>query len=421
MASSISWLDASSEEQKRMREILGLFSDKESREELGLGQIRDALGDGLFPGTSTLHTRARYMLFSPWIFQQISARRGTLEDARKLELTLVNTLRDQGSRNEGIIGYEAGSALQTMPSTIYWSALSTYGILQNPNLNREQALSLHGAHAATELEELGEATLRAWHAGIPEAPEGFPNEVPEGMELTFEEADWLRERIIYSQPESMLAHLAAQPSLTESAVPWEEPAALAATGERARILHHAQRFSEVIHGAQLLYNLLIAESYEAAGFTKIENPAESFTQRYGEWAQQFVDNQPATDWDIEDFFLVITKIRGSRLGASSEAFVRDWVKILDGADPRTFTTSSAAGDLVRKRESRNKGAMARIGNKKRLETWGGSSGAGRYVYRWSYVKTILGDIQTALATGPTGETPQDRTEPAEILEVAQHA
>ncbi|MGO1736492.1 MAG: DUF6361 family protein, partial [Leucobacter sp.] len=74
MTSTIAWLDASSEEQRRMRDIIRLFADRDSRDELGLGQVRDALGDILFPGSSTLHTRARYLLFIPWIYQEAAAR-----------------------------------------------------------------------------------------------------------------------------------------------------------------------------------------------------------------------------------------------------------------------------------------------------------------------------------------------------------
>jgi hypothetical protein len=66
MPSMIAWLDASREDQRRMREIVNLFTQSESRDELGIGQVRDAFRDSLSPGTSTLHTRARYLLFVPW-------------------------------------------------------------------------------------------------------------------------------------------------------------------------------------------------------------------------------------------------------------------------------------------------------------------------------------------------------------------
>lgn len=65
MASVVTWLDISADEQKRMRELASLFTLRDSRDELGLGLLRDSIADAVFPGTSTLHTRARYQLFVP--------------------------------------------------------------------------------------------------------------------------------------------------------------------------------------------------------------------------------------------------------------------------------------------------------------------------------------------------------------------
>jgi len=66
--SLIAWLDADTDDQARMRDIVKLFTDRDSRDELGLGQVRDAISDGLFPGTSVLLTRARYLLLVPWCY-----------------------------------------------------------------------------------------------------------------------------------------------------------------------------------------------------------------------------------------------------------------------------------------------------------------------------------------------------------------
>ncbi len=52
MPSTIAWLDASREDQRRIREAINLFAQHESRDELGIGQVRDAFSDRLFPGTS---------------------------------------------------------------------------------------------------------------------------------------------------------------------------------------------------------------------------------------------------------------------------------------------------------------------------------------------------------------------------------
>lgn len=65
MASVLAWLDFSERDQRRARELIQLFLQPESRDELGIGTVRDALSDLLFPGISVIQTRARYFLFTP--------------------------------------------------------------------------------------------------------------------------------------------------------------------------------------------------------------------------------------------------------------------------------------------------------------------------------------------------------------------
>ncbi|MFF0719354.1 DUF6361 family protein [Micromonospora sp. NPDC003816] len=59
-----------SHDQQRMRDLPKLFSDAESRDELGVGQVRDAFSGLLYSGTSVLQTRARYPLIVPWCYQE---------------------------------------------------------------------------------------------------------------------------------------------------------------------------------------------------------------------------------------------------------------------------------------------------------------------------------------------------------------
>ena len=58
MTSTFGWLDTDSEQRRRMLEVVDLFKEEGTVDELGIGSIRDALADSLFPGTSDLHTQA---------------------------------------------------------------------------------------------------------------------------------------------------------------------------------------------------------------------------------------------------------------------------------------------------------------------------------------------------------------------------
>ncbi|MGK8889132.1 DUF6361 family protein [Burkholderia gladioli] len=66
--SSIGWIDFSSTDRERVAGVLALLSEAGTLDELGIGQLRDAFADCLFPGFSTVQTRAKYFVTVPQIF-----------------------------------------------------------------------------------------------------------------------------------------------------------------------------------------------------------------------------------------------------------------------------------------------------------------------------------------------------------------
>lgn len=47
-----------------MLDVTSQFGERTTRDELGIGTVRDAFADALFPGTSTIQTRAHYFLIT---------------------------------------------------------------------------------------------------------------------------------------------------------------------------------------------------------------------------------------------------------------------------------------------------------------------------------------------------------------------
>src|SRR4051795_2981625 len=94
--SSLTWLDFSDAERKRALQAVELLSRPETRDELGLGAIRDAFANALFPGISTVQRRARYFLFVPWTFREAerrwAGRADAFERTRRKELQLIEPL-----------------------------------------------------------------------------------------------------------------------------------------------------------------------------------------------------------------------------------------------------------------------------------------------------------------------------------------
>ncbi|MEX2374669.1 MAG: DUF6361 family protein, partial [Dehalococcoidia bacterium] len=130
--SSFAWLDHSETQRRRMMEVIDLFREKATVDDLGLGSIRDTFSELLFPGTSTLHTRAKYLLFVPWLCrqleeEQVSSANGTRR-LRELEIELIHALL-AGGETEGVIGRDARDNLRQLPSLMYWGAVRRHGIL----------------------------------------------------------------------------------------------------------------------------------------------------------------------------------------------------------------------------------------------------------------------------------------------------
>jgi hypothetical protein len=139
-ASSFGWLAHDDGERRRMMEVIDLFRERGTLDELGIGTIRDTFAEHFFPGTSTIQTRARYFLFIPWMYRQLeeervpSSRAG--RRARELHTQLVTSLKKGGvGASAGLIGIDAGDALQRLPSAIYWYGLGRWGTFTRSSIS----------------------------------------------------------------------------------------------------------------------------------------------------------------------------------------------------------------------------------------------------------------------------------------------
>lgn len=405
--SAIAWLDTSAEEQRRVREVLALFAQKETLDELGIGSIRDTFSDALFPGITTIETRARYFLLVPWAYAKESRLgrsaaevRAAVEQSERALVATLNKLPYQ----PGVIGSRAGAGVKNLPSTIYWNGLLTFGILRR-DTGLDQIAGTRPQREAAD--ELACRVGGDWHPTLPLAPEGFPSVLEGGLDLTSAEAAWLRERILESVPETLLAHVVAaeRSPAEESPYPWRDETCQAVAGPAARIVHHAQLFSVAVTGATRLYNVLLAEAYEEAGFTTLRTTADDYRDRYRAWLDEVADARHLlAAWDRQDFWDLV-RSRNPRISPRTQTFVNQWTDhLLDGTAASALTDvaptdavlTTGPRRLIAQRELALKGRQARLANRKLLGQWGGGGGGG-LDYRWGTVKTIVTDIHQGLA------------------------
>ena len=101
-----------------------------------------------------------------------------------------------------------------------------------------------------------EDAAMTWHPKLPNVPAGFP--AATDIHLTREEAQFIQDQIVTTQPQSLLAHIILLP-LANVDFPWEHPAMARFSLRHRELLHHARLLSELIYGAAILYNLMLAE------------------------------------------------------------------------------------------------------------------------------------------------------------------
>ena len=399
MNSSIAWLDTTAEEQRRARELIEFFTQQESRDELGIGQIRDAYSDMLFPGISVIQRRARYYLFVPWCYSRGRAR-GTSGDTSRAkgetqERLLIEALKAANVPDTGLVGKVAGASVKTLASAIYWPGLQRFNILTHDTDRSHLGLIDAAPDDATEL---AERVRGDWDAGLPEPPDGFPREMSSGFDLTSEEAEWLSGRIIVSTDGTALAYLLERGKrIPKSAsAPWD----FIPRG-KFEALEHARWFSVAMDGAVLLYNLLIAERYEAdPDLTGLVEPVAHFRQALEDWHRDDITPhaRDLASWDVQRMWDLLHS-QGLRPSPTTRLFVDAWISAV-----RDGRTANAADDeelraLIRNRELR-KGSQSRLVNDKLLAMWSGGSGVGRLTYRWGTVREIVNDILKGRSNAP---------------------
>jgi len=385
--------------------MLQLFSDKDTVDDLGIGTVRDAISNTLFPGTSVIQTRARYFLFVPWLFRRAEQQhpQRLAAKATDMERSLIETLRTGGDL-AGLIGVDAGKNVRTLPSAIFWSGLIRYGIFLVPSLSIRQ----YGRHVARGLatidaeDEIADRTPSFWQRDIPDPPPDLFRFQTATFDLTREEAEWLCERIISSdRPERASLLSAYVRDLRRGQAPpdidamWDAPLPTDTPTLIARLVHHAERFSCAARGAALLYNLMLAEERSDALESTDGTSVDTYRRLLDEWIAHATRVRLA-EWSaqMDDFWDCVLD-NAVRIPPTTRLFLDAWSNVL-AAGPGGIASSREARDLIRAREIQHKRGQARLANKKRLAEWSGYAGTTALVFRWPQVQRMLRDVATGL-------------------------
>ena len=383
-----------------MQEAVELFREQGTLDDLGIGSVRDAFSNLLFPGTSVLHTRARYFLFIPWIYRRLEQEGARSTEvavrARRYEIRLIDALR-AGGETRGVIGERARSELKQLPSAAYWSGLGALGFRLFHGTQDQYHRSfdgyrqlVRGAPRVSDDEDPIASIYRNWHPTLDALGAEYPGFLEEAeFALTPDEGAFVRELVLRHASKSFMAFVTASGSPSSVAYPWLHPRRAAAAPVVRRQLELAATFSDVMHGAALLYNLMLAQRRQ------FEPLADQLTAWLEQWADSLDTGAAEMDW-VE--FWQVASGGNPGIKSATRLFVEGWFT-------RAVALGASVADdpgtraMVERRERQTKHAQARLSNPRRLETWAAPVGMGRLDYRWSVVQDVVNDVLNATRGG----------------------
>ncbi len=401
----IGWVDFSKEHRKRVLTVLSFLTQRGAVDELGIGVIRDRLADILFPGTSTIQTRAKYFLLVPWIMRDLEKQNLKPDLFLKKLVDAENRMIDvlKASGGEGIIGEISGERLKRKPAEIYWGGLRTYCIFQHQGLSiskytqvagqitkekmtRKQMLKTEDGDYMDDRDAFGMSKLGpSWN--IIEPPDNWQTEL--SIELNYQEAQFLKDRIITApgsrnalwasilKDYSKVANKLNNFMLLEPLV--KEMSSIIQTDYKL-----AFNFSRLIHGAHIRYNMI---------FFRIVENEEQFAKYEDQWNQWAMDMRAFdfNNWDTEALFYRVEL----RYGSTKE-FIRRWV---DFARKINNLDLEAVDNLLIKREEFLKGKERSKLHKARELSGSYKKAIGiidPLQFRWPNARRLLNDMLEGL-------------------------
>jgi len=365
------------------------------RDEIGFLELHQRYADRFFPGTSVLHTRLRYALFVPWMYEALTKRRitGPVQRAvEREEMRLVKRLEGAGT---GVIGVtKPDQPAQQPPSVVYWGALTTWGIVR-PASGRASVTrrELH-ARMATSLRKTDDdgmplADSEPVFIALPPMREKWDEATRLTFQLGAAEAAFIRQRWDATpcsadlSRESLLARL-ARADIGKVDFCWQPPI-LSLAGPDKQALVHAGRCAALSAIGRAVYAALV----EKLCVMHDGRPAQLAHGRVLRDVLREYRTEAAR-FDIDDVEGDIAPLSPTLRMVLTTMLT--WLK-QGRSDPAPLADSYAEAETARKR-SRARLALTLDGRNKRAEWMLDDHPAPTPIhYRWSNVRDLLNDLR----------------------------
>lgn len=411
--SAIGWVDFSSEHREKVKSVIDLLSTPGVIDELGIGVIRDSFSDSLFPGISTIQTRAKYFLTVPRLFKDYEKLPAHKRRRRKLADFLNDhenlcmewmVANHEDDPQDGIIGESFANKqgeVQRKPSSAYWTGIRQFGLIRT-NLSL-QVFCRKFANPDQPLHDLVQGTDKM-KGDDPDASEQA-NETINGpnyeddwidnlsIHLSHEEASFLSRQIEARVPLSLLGQILLDSDVrrqfldlpsdwTFTTLADEAPCIAQLPDSLQRTIAAARDFWQLMLGAHIRYNCLLQATHGTIALR------EEFESEWEEWRSEL----QSFSWDrwSTGFLWERTKLHQRKVREHTIRFVEQWIEGV-----RRDAPVQSLDDLVTRQERFNKKARARL-HPTADESVGKWIGIADLSYRLNEARTIIRDIDRGL-------------------------
>ena len=420
MASSIGWIDFSPKDRSRVKKFLELVGQEGVRDELGIGAIRDAFSNHLYPGFSTLYTRAKYFLITPYIvadwMSKYKDKQTGLEYFQKREIEINNAIHEK-YRNSPEISYfgkeKIDGKLKRQPSEIYWNGIIYYHLINTDTslsqllINKDSSYDeLLSQNTGDDITHEDGGLRQKDVVNVTYDPDWFTFIKTNGLILSSQEADLLKDRIIKYAPDSLTAALLADKNLWKiymkhencpfsdthnPFVSFAEEVIENKLITNIDLINHirlAHDFALFIHGAHIAYNISIRQK---ANGTEEDNYINKLKDKGELWMTNL--KEKLFDNDLNNLY---SFLNGLRLNKFTQRFLQD-LRILITPEKNWPEIEADLCRLVEKQERDNKRSKSRFAKlEKGLVVDGLAAsrwiGLGLINFRYRAVLTVLKDI-----------------------------
>jgi len=407
---TIGWIDFSKAHRTRVFNVLDMLEPDGMIDELGLGTLRDGLANEMFPGISTIQTRARYFFIIPYLlheYQQLTAakRKGKkahiyFEDQEYEIMWDLAEAYNHEKRN-GIIGISKRRAkkekIARRPSAIYWYGLNFFKFIDSRGLSAEAILRNASQPDYLEMlsldqqegddmpkEDWGYYKDDLFRIRVPYKKDWHAEKT---IELYNDEAEILRDKILSRVPDKLIGKLLTGDALwnlfsgTKNFKQFAKAAVkINSDSKLKKTITLAHDFSELMYGAQILYNQILQKEIFKEDF-KVEE--------FEEWKKQLSNEMIDFDgFQPNDITLLAPTSK-----PHTKFFLTEWWKEAQTG----FNNYSRIKWLIQSQEANAKGNKARMnGNNTEGLKEGKWIGLTQFNYRFVQANNILHDILSKL-------------------------